>query len=115
MLKNTLSPQVFDLIQDKTKGFIIGGLVLFTVSAVSTGICFNLWSDYVKMKDNDIKFRMVRQIAPNLAYQADTLYYPNPERMEKKTRQLEAQQLALAQAEAAAKEVEKEAILAREK
>lgn len=99
--------------ENKTKGFIIGGLVLFALSAVLIGICLYLWSDNGKMKDNDIKFRMVRQIAPNVAYQAETLYYPNPEGMQKKTKQLEAQQLDLAEAEAAAKEAEKEAALAK--
>lgn len=99
--------------EDKTKGFIIGGLVLFTLSAVSTGICFYLWKDNGKMKDNDIKFRMVRQIAPDVAYRADTLYYPDPEGMEKKTKKMEADQLAIAQAEAAAKQAAQEAISAK--
>ena len=88
--------------EDKTKGFIIGGLSLFTLSAVLTGFCFFLWNDNGKMKDNDVKFRMVRQIAPDVAYRADTLYYPDPEGMEKKTQQLEAQQQAIAEAKAAA-------------
>lgn len=95
--------------EDKTKGFVIGGLILFALLAILTGICFSQWSDNEKMKDNDIKFRIVRQIAPKSAYQADTLYYKDPEEMEKRTKQLEAQQLALANAEAAAKEVAKEA------
>jgi hypothetical protein len=95
--------------EDKAKGFIIGGLVLLALSAISTGTCFYLWSDNGKMKDNDIKFRMVRQIAPNIAYQADTLYYRNPEVIEKKTKKLEAQQLDIAEAEAAAKQMTNEA------
>ncbi len=78
-----------------------------------TGTCLHLWSDNEKMKDNDIKFRMVRQIAPRVAYKAYTLYYLAPEGMEKKTNQLEAQQLAIAEAEAAAKEVEQEAAKAK--
>jgi len=99
--------------EDKTKGFVIGGLVLFALSAVSTGICFYLWNDNGKMRDNDIKFRMVRQMSPTVANRADTLYYSDPEGMEKKTKQLEAQQLAVAEAEAAAVEVEKEATQAK--
>ncbi|WP_158798646.1 hypothetical protein [Pedobacter sp. L105] len=99
--------------QDKTKGFIIGGLVLFALSAFSTGMCFYLWNDNGRMKDNDVKFRMLRQIAPAVAYGVDTLYYPNPEGMEKKTKQLEAQQIALAEAEAAAKQVAEEALKAK--
>lgn len=94
--------------EDKTRGFIIGGLVLFAFSAVLTGICFYLWNDNGKMKDNDIKFRMVRQIAPNVAYQADTLYYQNREGMEWKTKQLEVQELAVAAAESAAKQAIKD-------
>ncbi|MBB5647651.1 hypothetical protein [Pedobacter cryoconitis] len=88
--------------EDKTKGFVIGGLVLFTVSAILTGICLYLWNDNGRMKDNDVKFRMVRQMYPIAAYTVDSVYYPDPEGMEKKTKQLEAQQLALAGAEAIA-------------
>jgi len=101
--------------EDKTKGFIIGGIVLLILSAALMGICLNLWSDNGNMEDNDIKFRMVRQIAPSVAYRVDTLYYSDPKGMEKKTKQLEAQQLALSKAEAAAKKVTEEAILAKEK
>jgi len=95
--------------EDKTKGFIIGGLFILALLALLTGACFYLWSDNGKMKDNDIKFRMVRQIAPKVAYQADTLYYRDPEGMEKKTKKLEAQQFDIAEAEVAAKQMTKEA------
>ncbi len=101
--------------EDKTKGFIIGGIILLILSAVTTGICIHLWSDNGKMKDNDVKFRMVRQMAPSIAYRADTLYYRDPEGMEKKTKQLEAQQIAIAQAEAAARQIAEEAVSAKKK
>jgi hypothetical protein len=99
--------------EDKTKGFVIGGIVLLILSAALTGICLNLWSDNGRMKDNDIMFRMVRQIAPSVAYRADTLYYLDPKGMEKKTKQLEAQQLAVAAAEAAARQVAQKAAQAK--
>lgn len=99
--------------EDKTKGFIIGGIILLILSAAMTGICLYLWSDNEKMKDNDVKFRIIRQIAPSVAYKADTLYYPDPKSMEKKTKQLEAQQLAVAEAEAAAKEMRDQSNKAR--
>lgn len=98
---------------DKTKGFVIGGIVLLILSAALTGICLNLWSDNGRMKDNDIKFRMVRQIAPSVAYTADTLYYLDPKGMEKKTKQLEAQQLTVATADAAARQVAQKAAQAK--
>lgn len=99
--------------EDKTKGFVIGGLILFTLTAILTGICLHLWSDSSRMRDNDVKFRMVRQMSPNVAYKADTLYQSNPKAMEKKTKQLEVQQLALAEAEAAAKQIAEEAVKAK--
>jgi len=99
--------------EDKTKGFIIGALSLFTLSAILTGICLHLWRDNSEMRDNDTKFRMVRQISPNIAHRAETLNHSDPEGMEKKTKQLEAEQLALAAAEAAAKEVLEKAIQAK--
>jgi len=52
---------------------------------------------------------MVRQIAPSIALRADTLYDSDPNGMEKKTKQLEAQQLAIEEAEAADKVVTEKA------
>lgn len=82
--------------EDKTKGFIIGSIALLIVSTIAVGTSFNLWSENGRMKENNIKFRMVRQTNPDVAYRTDTLYYRNPEEMEAKTRQLEAEQLAIA-------------------
>lgn len=107
---NEMKIKLLHRFEDKTKGFIIGGLILFTLSAILTGICLHLWTDNSKMKGNDTKFRMVRQISPNIAHRADTLYHSDPEGMEKKTKQLEAQQLAVAEAEAVAKQVAEEAV-----
>lgn len=100
--------------EDKTKGFVIGGIILLLLSSVSVGISFHLWSENGRLHDNDVKFRIVRQIQPNVAYRADTIYYRNPIEAEKKTKQLEAHQLAIAQAEAAAKEIKEKADRAKE-
>ena len=110
---NEMKIKLLHRFEDKTKGFIIGGLILFTLSAILTGICLHLWNDNGKMKDNDTKFRMVRQISPNIAYRADTLYHSDPEGMEKKTQQLETEQLALAAAESVAKQIADEGIKAK--
>lgn len=110
---NEMKIKLLHRFEDKTKGFIIGGVILLTLTAVLTGICFHLWSDNGKMRDNDVKFRMVRQMLPNIAYKADTLYHSDPKGMEKKTKQLEAKQLALAEAEAAAIHVAEEAVRAK--
>ena len=88
---------------------------MLIVAALSTGIALHLWSENGRMRENDVKFRIVRQTNPDVAYTTDTLYYRNPEGMEAKTKQLEAGQLAIAQAEAAAKEKEEQAKEAKQK
>lgn len=87
--------------EDKARGFIIGCVTLLIVTALTTGAALYLWSDNRRMQENDIKFRMIRQIDPDIAYRTDTLYHQNPEAIEAETRRLEARQLAVAQAEAA--------------
>ena len=77
--------------EDKTKGFIIGGIVLLIVTSISVGIALQLWCENGQMRENDLKFRMVRQTNPDVAYTIDTLYYRNPEEMEAKTKQMEAE------------------------
>lgn len=103
-LPKEIRTKVLHRFEDKTKGFITSGIVLLIVTALSTGIALHLWSENGRMRENDVKFRMVRQTNPDVAYTTDTLYYRNPEEMEAKTKQMEAGQLAIAQAEAAAKE-----------
>lgn len=110
---NELKVKLLHRFEDNNKGFIICGVILVAISALLTGICLHLWSDNGKMKDNDVKFRMVRQMVPNIAYRADTMYYSDPEAMEKKTKKLEAQQLALAKAEEVARKTEQEATRAK--
>lgn len=105
--------KVLHRFEEKTKGYIIGGIVLLTVTSISVGIALHFWSEIGRMQENDVKFRMVRQTNPDVAYRTDTLYHRNPENMEARTQQLEAEQLAIAQAEAAAKQIEKEAVHAK--
>jgi hypothetical protein len=45
------------------------------------------------MKENDIKFRMIRQSTPEAARWADTTYHKNPEGAEKIVKKLKVEQL----------------------
>ncbi len=101
--------------EDKTKWRFIGGAILFLFSSVLIGVSLYLLSENGRMKDNDVKFRMVRQGFPATAYRIDTLYNSNPDFMEKQTKQLEAQQTAIAEAEAATKQISEEAKEAKRK
>lgn len=101
--------------QDKSKGFIIAAMILVLVSAISGGIAINMWKDNSRMNENSVKFRMIRQSYPDIAWWADTMYHRSPESMKRVTERLEAEQLATAQAEAAAKQKEQDAKQARKK
>lgn len=100
-LPKAVKVNVLHQFEDKARGFIIGGITLLIVTALTIGSALYLWSDNRRMEENDIKFRMIRQTDPDIAYRTDTLYHQNPEAIEAETRRLEARQLAVAQAEAA--------------
>jgi hypothetical protein len=55
------------------------------------------------MKENDIKFRMIRQSIPETARWVDTKYHRNPEAIEKVLKKQEAVQQDLIKAESDAK------------
>jgi len=114
-IPKSVKVNVLHQFEDKARGFIIGGVTLLVVTALTTGAALYLRSDNRRMQENDIKFRMIRQIDPDIAYRTDTLYHRNPEAMEAETRRLEARQLAVAQAEAALKKCKERAEEAEKK
>jgi hypothetical protein len=76
-----------------TKGWIIVGMMLLIVSAVSTGLCAHLWVENNRLKANDIKFRAIRQVYPIPAKWADDYFAKNPKEMADATEQLENEAL----------------------
>jgi hypothetical protein len=56
------------------------------------GLSFGLYRENTRMKENDIKFRMIRQSIPETARWADTTYHRNPKGIEHVVKKLEAQQ-----------------------
>ncbi|MDP2414288.1 hypothetical protein [Daejeonella sp.] len=99
--------------QEKSKGIIIAAVILILVSSISAGVAISIWKDNGRMNENSVKFRMIRQSHPDVAYWADTVYHRNPESIKRITEKLEAKQLAIAQAEAAVKQKEQETEEAR--
>lgn len=90
--------------EDKSKGFIIGAVVLTLVCAMAVGITVSMWKENGRLNENSVKFRVVRQRYPDVAHWADTIYHRDPEMIKILTEKLEAEQLAVAQAEAVARE-----------
>jgi len=73
----------------KTKGWIIAGMILLIVTAISIGLCGHLWSENMRLQGNDIKFRMLRQCYPIQANWAEQQYFNNPDAAEGETIRLE--------------------------
>jgi hypothetical protein len=93
-------PQTFPVthhhhFDDKSRGLLIGGMMLLLVAALSVGLSFGLYRENTRMKENDIKFRMIRQSIPETAKWADTTYHRNPEATEKILKRLEEEQLGI--------------------
>lgn len=70
-------------LEDGSRGFLIGGIILLIITAISVGLGFSLYRENSKLQVNDIKYRMIRQSYPNIALWADTTYHQNPEEAEK--------------------------------
>jgi hypothetical protein len=102
-------------IQGQSKGFIIGGLILLFSTAIAIGLAGSLWKENGLLNENSVKFRMIRQNYPDIAYWADTLYHRNPDSLKQLTEKIETEQVAAAQAEAAAREKVQDAKKARRK
>ncbi|MXV14015.1 hypothetical protein [Hufsiella ginkgonis] len=102
-------------IDDKSKGFLISAAIILLVCAISVGVAVAMWKENYQMNENSVKFRMIRQTKPSVAYWADTTYFRDREFMDELTKKLEAEQLATAQAEAAGKQSEEELKASKEK
>jgi hypothetical protein len=99
----------------KTKPFIIAGIILLIFVALSAGLSIYLWIANNRLKANDIKFRMTRQMYPVQANEADSEYTNNPEGMEKLTIKYETEALESSEAADIAKQIEREAKEAKDK
>ncbi len=67
----------------KTKGWIIAGMILLIVTAISTGLCGHLLSENDRLQAVDIKYRLLRQVDTSSTKWADSIYMSNPEQAEK--------------------------------
>jgi RNase H-fold protein (predicted Holliday junction resolvase) len=89
--------------EDKSKGFMIGAVALLLVCAIAVGIAVSMWKENGSLNENSVKFRVIRQGYPDVAYWADTTYHRDPEEIEQLVEKIEDEQLSTAQAEAAAR------------
>jgi len=67
----------------KTKGWIIAGMILLIVTAISTGLCGHLLAENDRLQAVDIKYRLLRQVDANSIKWADSIYTSNTDEAEK--------------------------------
>jgi hypothetical protein len=99
----------------KSKGWVIAGVILLIVTAISTGLCGHLWVENNRLQANDIKFRMIRQAYPVQANWAEQHYFNNPDKAENETIRLENEAEERSEAIDIANQKEREAKAAKEK
>ena len=67
----------------KTKAWIIAGMILLIVTAISTGLCGHFWAENNRLQAVDIKYRLLRQVDKSSTKWADSIYTGNPDEAEK--------------------------------
>lgn len=95
----------FDL---QSRGFIISAAISLIVSAISVGIAVTNSRENNRLQSSDVRFRMIRQVNPQIVAWTDSVYYKNPERAEQETIKLEAHEMVLKDAEALLKQKQEE-------
>ena len=73
----------------KTKGWIIAGMILLIVTAISTGLCGHLWAENNHLQAIDIKYRLLKQVDTSSTKWADSIYKSNPDEAEKTVNRME--------------------------
>ncbi|SFG27758.1 hypothetical protein [Pontibacter chinhatensis] len=74
---------------DKSKGFIIGGIMCLLTVTVSVGLCFSLSQENGELQANSIKYELLKQAYPEATLWADSTYRSDPEGAEKYVELLE--------------------------
>jgi hypothetical protein len=95
--------------ENKSKWWLTAGIVLLLITSIASELCYSLYRENHRLHDNDVKFRMIRQRYPIATRWADSTFYRDPKEVEKVTEKLEAQDLAVAEAEAIARQKQQEA------
>ena len=82
-IQKTLPVKVKHQFDFKTKGWIIAGMILLIVTAISTGLCGHLWAENNRLQAVDIKYRLLQQVDTSSTKLADSIYTSNPDEAEK--------------------------------
>jgi hypothetical protein len=89
-IRKTLPLKVKHQFDFKTKGWIIAGMILLIVTAISTGLCGHLLAENNRLQAVDIKYRLLRQVDTSSTKWADSIYTSNPDEAEKTVIRIES-------------------------
>lgn len=96
-------------VETRSRGFVITALILVMSSAMAIGLGGHLWWVNRTLKENDLKYRMIRFEHPKVSEWADDTYRKDPKAARRATRDLEKKERAILKAEAEARRKEAEA------
>ncbi len=82
-VRKSLPVKVKHEFDPKTEGWIIAGLILLIVTAISTGLCGHLWAENNRLQAVDIMYRLLKQVDKSATKWADSIYTSNPDEAEK--------------------------------
>lgn len=94
-IQKSLPVKVNHYFDPKTKGWIIAGIILLIVTAISTGLCGHLWAENNRLEAIDIKYSLLRQIDTVGTKWADSLYNSDPDKAMKTLNKLENSEIKL--------------------
>ncbi|WP_242923092.1 hypothetical protein [Pontibacter liquoris] len=69
--------------EDRSRGFLIGGVVCLLTVAILTGLCFSLFRENVRLRESSAKYEMIRQASSEAAIWADSTYHLDPDEVER--------------------------------
>ena len=83
----------------KSKGWVTAGVSLLIVVAITTGLSAHLYLENLHLRATGIMFRVAKQVYPEVTNEIEDRYAKDPEKMEAKLIELEADALRKARAQ----------------
>ena len=92
----------------KSKGWVIAGVALLIIVAVTTGLIVHLFVENRRIEAAAVMFRVAKQAYPEITAEIEDRYAKDPDKMEAKLIELEAEALRKARAQERIDQAEEE-------
>lgn len=88
-IKKSLPLKIKYSLDFMSRSVLIALAVIFIYLASATGLIIYLWKENTHLEAIEVKYRMIKQVAPEIGLWADTTYLNNPGVAEKMTAKIE--------------------------